>query len=104
MAWLKTKKVKGCICGKTPQLMVARTDRNQAFAVMLSIFIPALPVLVILSLADGTLSEDWGDIKGWIVLSAYIIGVIAYVYFFLALRKGGHSLRCAARQAFFRVS
>lgn len=104
MAWLKTKEVRMCICGKEPGSTVTRTDRNQAFAIMVYILGPILPLLIILSALDGTFIEEWQDLRTKIVSTAYVIALFFLVYFTFRTYMHGHSLKCSLRQAFFKIT
>lgn len=104
MAWFTTKKVKKCICGIEPEVKIERTDRNQAFAVMMLILALLLPILTIVTLIDGTFNDEWQDPKTKMVLVAYIVFLTMFLIHVVKCRRLHHSWRCSVRQAFFKVS
>lgn len=108
MAWFKTKKVKKCICSKEPDVVIIYDDHMQArsWLFMLGSLVLLLwSILSIWAVYSGGLSgnEAWEELqRAWwfIVLVLYW----SYICFILVgIARRGHSLKCAARQAFIKA-
>lgn len=101
MAWLKTKKVKKCICGKEPNAEIVYDDRMQSRTWLFRLGGLCLVIAIIGVLLGGYDSEVVKD--SWWVLVLMAIFWLFFGYFLAKYRKAGHSLKCAARQAFLKV-
>lgn len=83
---------------------ITRTDRNQALEVMIKILCPLLPISLLgLAIVRG-LGEGLEDIKSKVVLIAYVVFLVVFLYQAYRRHQEGHSLRCAVRQAFFTIT
>lgn len=108
MTWLKTRKIKICICGRNPNATIIYDDKMQARSWLMVFGTLALLVWGVLSSwvliwRKTESSQVWNELKGawwFLILVVYwcYIGVISF-----RIARRGHSFRCAARQAFLKA-
>ena len=104
---VQAKTVKKCICRNGPSETIVRTEKNQAFSIMLVTGYGLAALAIILGLLEND-PLSWGDPDNKenviIVLGLISITLIAQGYFLIKYMRDGHSIKCAVRQAFFKVT
>ncbi|MBL8158981.1 hypothetical protein JNJ66_00830 [Candidatus Saccharibacteria bacterium] len=95
------KKIKACVCGKTPKALLERNPKDQVFTIMLTIILVLVVIGALLSFE--TIVEDTVNSPRQQFALVILVGTV--IYFLIQLQSSlrqGHSVYCAARKAYLK--
>ncbi len=94
------KSIQACVCGSSPKTKIYRTAKQRVATWLGS---AVIIIFICSTIFDGYSYDDWSDPKGFLVIGIVFYALVripieAYIYL-----RGGHSLRCSLRHAFYKT-